>query len=207
MKEAMIGPARLASTAASPSISGLRFSRASFYHPSHLWVRVEEGGSVRIGIDDLARRLLGRVKEIVIPPTETSLRLEQRALTFRGEAGEIDLPAPISGTILARNEDLLADPGKLQRAPHQEVWLIRARPNRLQEDLSGLFYGHRVVTWLRGELEKVRDKLFAAQAVEVGSLPDGGSLDASILESLDPKLRCLLVKDLLLGPTQDQKGR
>lgn len=206
-KEAMIEPARIASTAAAPSISGLRFSRASFYHPSHLWVRVEEGGSVRIGIDDLARRLLGSVEEIAVPPTETQLRLEQKALSFRGEAGTIDLPMPISGTVLARNEDLLADPGKLRRAPHQEVWLVRARPNRLQDDLSGLFYGHRVVAWLREEFEKIRDRILAAQAVEVGSLPDGGSLDASILDSLDPKIRSLLVQDLLLGPTQDQKGR
>ncbi len=73
--------------------------------------------------------------------------------------------------------------------------------------MSGLFYGHRVVAWLRGEIEKVKDKLLAAQAVEAGSLPDGGSLDASVLDSLDPKLRCSLAEDLLLGPTQDQKGR
>jgi glycine cleavage system H lipoate-binding protein len=207
MKETVIEPARLASTAAAPSISGLRFSRASFYHPSHLWVRVEEGGTVRIGIDDLARRLLGRVDEIGVPPLDATLRLEQKALSFRGDAGDIDLPTPISGTILARNEELLADPGKLQRTPHHEVWLVRARPHRLQEDLSGLFYGHRVVNWLRAELDKVRDRLLASQAVEVGSLPDGGSLDAATLDQIDPRLRRFLVEDLLLGPTQDQKGR
>lgn len=207
MRDEAIEPARAASTAGLPSISGLRFSRASFYHPSHLWVRVEEGGHVRVGIDDLARRILGRVEEIVVPQAETSLRLEQKVLSFRGEAGKIDLPMPICGTALARNEDLLADPGKLQRPAHQEVWLLRARPNRLQEDLSGLFYGHRVVAWLRGEIEKVKERLLAAQAVEAGSLPDGGTLDVSILDSLEPKLRCSLAEDLLLGPAQDQKGR
>jgi glycine cleavage system H lipoate-binding protein len=207
LKDAAMDLAPSASTATAPTVSGLRFSRAGFYHASHLWSRVEGGGTVRIGIDDLARRVLGRVEEIAIPQAETSLRLEQKVLSFRGEAGKIDLPMPISGTALARNEELLADPGKLQRPPHQEVWLLRARPDRLQEDLSGLFYGHRVVAWLRGEIEKVKDKLLAAQAVEAGSLPDGGSLDASVLDSLDPKLRCSLAEDLLLGPTQDQKGR
>ncbi len=117
MKDVMIEPARVASTAALPSISGLRFSRASFYHPSHLWVRVEEGGSVRIGIDDLARRVLGRVEEIAVPQAETSLRLEQKVLSFRGEAGKIDLPMPISGTTSPATRNSWPIPGSSKDRP------------------------------------------------------------------------------------------
>jgi glycine cleavage system H lipoate-binding protein len=207
LKDAAMDLAPSASTATAPTVSGLRFSRAGFYHASHLWSRVEGGGTVRIGIDDLARRLLGRVREIRVPQLGTTPRSGQKALSFSGDAGDVDLPMPIGGTIVSRNEELLADPGRLQATPHQEVWLVRTRPSRLQDDLNGLLYGRRVASWLRAEMERVRSRLLAAHAVEVGTLPDGGTLDPAILDRIDSKIRRLLVEDLLLGPTQDQKGR
>jgi glycine cleavage system H protein len=195
------------STIGAPSVPGLRFSRAGFYDLSHLWVRVEGGGTARVGMDDLARRLLGRVREIRVPALGTTIRRGQKVLSFSGDAGEIVLPSPVGGTILARNEELLADPGKLQTSAHPEAWFVRTRPSHLQNDLSGLLYGRRVATWLRAELEKVRIRLLEGQAVAVGTLPDGGTIDPAILDQIDSRLRRLLVEDLLLGSTQDQKGR
>ncbi len=191
----------------SPAVSGLRFSRAGFYHPAHLWARVEGGGIVRVGIDDLARRLLGRVRAIRMPHPGATLRPEQHAWTFDGEAGTVVLPSPIGGTVLSRNEDLLVHPEKLLRTPHREVWLARIRPSRLPEDLGGLLYGGRVTAWLRGEVESVRAHLLAARASEVGALPDGGALDPGVLSGIEVGLRRSLVEELLLRSTRDQKGR
>lgn len=42
-----------------------------FLHPAHVWARVEEQGKVRIGLDDFAQRLVGRIYNVGLPAAET----------------------------------------------------------------------------------------------------------------------------------------
>src|SRR5574338_147507 len=38
-----------------------------FYHPAHLWARVEDQGNVRVGLDDFAQRIIGRAYAVSLP--------------------------------------------------------------------------------------------------------------------------------------------
>lgn len=198
---------RRAGTPAASTVAGLRFSRSGFYHPSHQWVRVEGGAIVRIGLDDLSRRLFAPVCQIDLPLPGTTLRLEQKSWSVSGDWGRTDLPSPVGGTILSRNEDLIIHPEKLRRTPHREIWLVRLRPSRLQEDLGSLLYGSRVAAWLRTETEGVRNRLLATRAAGAHAIPDGGVLDPDVLDSVASGLRRQLIDDLLFGESRRKKGR
>ncbi len=183
-------------------------ARAAFYHACHLWVRIGDGGTVRVGIDDLARRILGPLTRVKLPrPGEEILR-DAPAWTFEGPAGSVVLPSPASGTVVARNRALRAAPERAASMRPNRLWLARLRPERLREDLEHLLYGHRAAAWMRSETEKVRSRLLAAQAVATGTLPDGGSFDPSVLDRLDVSLRRTLIEEILLYPaTRQKKGR
>jgi glycine cleavage system H lipoate-binding protein len=194
-------------SSAAHSVDGFRVSRTSFYHTAHLWARVEEGATVRIGIDDFARRLLGKVAEICWPAQGAAIRLEERVFVFRGDAGEIRLPCPLGGTLLSRNEGLLARPESIAEGPQGGVWLARLRPNRLQEDLSGLLFGRKVGRWLRGELDRVRTNLLQDRSAALGTAPDGGTLDPGVFDHLSPTQRQSIWEELLSGSSGEEKGR
>ena len=187
--------------------TAFRPSRSNFCHPCHLVVRVGSGGTVRIGIDELASRLLGPVKQVRLPVPGTVLQRDCGAWVFQGEAGEAELPAPVGGRVVSRNESLVAYPQLLRETTRREIWLARIRPSRLRGDLERLLYGRRALAWMRGEVEKIRGHLLSVQVVGTGTLPDGGGLDPTVLDRIEVPLRRALIEMILLDPGARQKGR
>jgi glycine cleavage system H protein len=194
-------------TLPTPAPGGFWFSALGFYHPAHLWVQVGAGGSVKIGLDDLARRLLGRVQRVEIPGIRDPLERGGPMARFEGEAGIVELPAPVSGTVLARNEWLLAHPQVLRHGSLRHSWIVRIRPVRLREGLAHLLYGRRARHWWREEIARLRDGWSTASATAAGSLVDGGDILPEALADLDPRVRRILVEELLLRPGHREKGR
>ena len=97
--EAAEAAARPSRPAVASVVGGLRYRRNGFYHPRHVWARVEGEGIVRIGIDDLARRLLGRLRRIELPKRGSTVRVDEPAWILEGDAGRVPLPSPIEGSI------------------------------------------------------------------------------------------------------------
>jgi len=191
---------------ADPKPAAVSLSSSGFYHPSHLWARVGGGGAVWIGIDDFARRLLGRVDDLRLPEVGGFVHRDAPACTLVGEAGSVEMPAPLTGRVMARNEELIAHPESLRSGARREPWLLRVRPSRLRDDLGRLHYGRRAAAWASGEMDAVHRRLLEVQAA-AGTMPDGGTPDSSALDRLDGKLRSVLVADLLTGPAARRKGR
>jgi len=90
------------------------------------WLRQEDGEAV-VGITDYAQDQLGDVVFVELP--EVGRRL-QRGETF-GAVESVkavsDLYAPVSGEVIARNEQLESTPELLNQDPYGEGWLIRVR--------------------------------------------------------------------------------
>lgn len=187
--------------------ASFRPSGHAFYHPCHLWIRIGSGGTVRVGLDAIASILLKPVRDIRIPLPGTNLHRGHKAWTFIGDSGECELPSPVSGKLLSRNESLILHPEQVHESGRRETWLARIRPSRLCEDLETLSYGRRATEWLSRELEKIRGHLVNVHALSTGNLPDGGSLSPMVLDGIDLTLRRALVEDILLDPARRQKGR
>jgi glycine cleavage system H protein len=96
------------------------------YSESDEWVR-REGGDAVCGITAFAAEQLGDIVYLQLPSAG--------AAVTRGESfGEIesvkavsDLYSPISGEVVAVNEDLDRDPSAINRDPYGEGWIVRVR--------------------------------------------------------------------------------
>lgn len=97
------------------------------YADSHEYVR-SEGDTVRVGISAFAVDQLGDIVFVELP--EVGSRVSQGASFGSVESVKAveDLMAPISGTVEARNEAVLASPEELQNDPYGEGWLLVVRP-------------------------------------------------------------------------------
>ncbi|MCP9792238.1 glycine cleavage system protein GcvH [Vulcanococcus limneticus] len=97
------------------------------YADSHEYVR-REGELVRIGISAFAVDQLGDIVFVELPEPGGAIRQGESFGTVESVKAVEEVIAPISGTVEARNEAVLASPEELQNDPYGEGWLLLVRP-------------------------------------------------------------------------------
>lgn len=101
---------------------GLKFAR------SHEWVRVEDDGSVTVGISDHAQEALGDVVFVELPETGSEIAAGDEVAVVESVKAASDIYAPVSGTVLAVNEALTDAPETVNGSPYAEGWFFRLQP-------------------------------------------------------------------------------
>lgn len=108
------------------------------YTKEHEWVsELTAEGTVRIGVTDHAQESLGDVVYVDLPEVGESLEAEATFGEIESTKSVSDLFAPISGEVVAVNEDLDGAPETVNSDPYGAGWLIEVRPADAA-DLDGL---------------------------------------------------------------------
>jgi glycine cleavage system H protein len=106
------------------------------YTGSHQWVRVERDGALTVGITDHAQEQLGDVVYVQHPETGRKVKRGENCAVVESVKTASDIPAPVSGEIVAVNPALADAPQKLNEEPYA-AWLFRIKPADTAE-LGGL---------------------------------------------------------------------
>lgn len=93
------------------------------YTREHEWLRIEER-RVRVGITDYAQEALGDVVYIDLPATGTRVEKGQPFGEVESTKSVSDLYAPVTGTIVERNERLESAPELVNSEPYGEGWMV-----------------------------------------------------------------------------------
>lgn len=93
------------------------------YHPEHTWARREDG-RVTVGITDYAQDELDTVVFVDLPEPQTRVEYGQPFGEIESTKTVNDLVAPVSGTVVGRNEALQDDPELVNRDPYGDGWMI-----------------------------------------------------------------------------------
>ncbi|WP_461535630.1 glycine cleavage system protein GcvH [Spongorhabdus nitratireducens] len=97
------------------------------YASSHEWVQVEEGGVVAIGITDHAQQLLGDVVFVELPEVGTALSTGDEVGVVESVKAASDIYAPVSGEVVAVNEELDEAPETVNSAPYTDGWIFKLK--------------------------------------------------------------------------------
>lgn len=103
------------------------------YTATHEWIRVEEDNSVTIGITDHAQDLLGDIVFIELPEEGSTVSAKDELSVIESVKAASDIYAPVSGEIIAVNEDLADAPETVNSSPYEEGWICRILPSNLAE--------------------------------------------------------------------------
>ena len=104
------------------------------YLDSHEWAR-EEDGTVRIGISDFAQDELGDVVFVELPDDGDELAREEDFGVVESIKAVSDIYAPLAGTVVETNEDLLDEPELVNEDPYGEGWMIAVDPDESLDHL------------------------------------------------------------------------
>jgi glycine cleavage system H protein len=96
------------------------------YTPMHEWVRTpgDTEGSVRVGITHFAQDALGDIVYVSLPEVGEELQSGTTCGELESTKSVSDIYAPVSGTVVARNESLAATPELVNSDPYEAGWLF-----------------------------------------------------------------------------------
>ena len=95
------------------------------YTKSHEWVRINDDGSVTIGITDHAQDLMGDMVYIELPEVGDNLETGKECAVVESVKAASDVYAPLDGEILEVNETITESPEVINQDPYEEGWMFR----------------------------------------------------------------------------------
>ncbi len=107
------------------------------YTKSHEWVRLEDDGSLTVGITEHAQGLLGDMVFVELPDIGDEFEAEQDCAVVESVKAASDIYCPVEGEVIAVNEELEDAPEQINVNAYHEGWLFRIKPLK-EDDLGGL---------------------------------------------------------------------
>ena len=106
------------------------------YTKSHEWVKLEEDGTITIGITYHAQELLGEMVFVEIPQVGRQIKQGEECAVVESVKAAADVYAPITGEVIETNSELESAPEKINQDTYS-AWLYKLKPSNIA-DLSEL---------------------------------------------------------------------
>jgi glycine cleavage system H protein len=106
------------------------------YTNDHEWVSVE-GNVATVGITDFAQSELGDIVFVEFPELNSTVEKGQSTGSIEAVKTVADLYMPISGTVIAVNENLDKNPEAVNDTPYDDGWMVKIEITN-QDEISDL---------------------------------------------------------------------
>ena len=166
------------------------------YHPGHTWALSESPNLVRVGMDDFAAKLTGRVESITLPQRGQWIRQGQKMCTLYRDDYAVDMVSPIEGSVSDINQALMQDPKLALRDPYGEGWLVTVQSPDAKTSFKNLLGGAMARWWT----EESASRLQRRMPMALGALAQDGGVAMDDISTQIPDQEWLpLAKEFFLS--------
>ncbi len=103
------------------------------FAPSHEWVRVENDGTLTVGLSGHAQQQLGDLVFVETPEVDRECEAEEGIAVVESVKAASDIYAPVAGRIVDTNPNLSDNPELVNSDPYGEGWLFKLAPNDIDD--------------------------------------------------------------------------
>jgi glycine cleavage system H lipoate-binding protein len=166
------------------------------YHPGHTWALSESPNLVRVGMDDFAAKLAGKVDSINLPQRGQWIRQGQKMCTLYRDDYAVDMVSPIEGSVSDINQALMQDPKLALRDPYGEGWLVTVQSPDAKTSFKNLLGGAMARWWT----EESASRLQRRMPMALGALAQDGGVAMDDISTQIPDQEWLpLAKEFFLS--------
>jgi glycine cleavage system H lipoate-binding protein len=127
-----------------------------FFEPNHTWLHLEESGVAKLGIDDFARHIIGKIDGADTKSAGDRVERGEAILRVWRGGRAIAFRAPIDGRVEEVNTELLTA-GELRGIePYTASWLYRIQPKDTSLVTKTMVIGAEAKSWLKREVERLK---------------------------------------------------
>jgi glycine cleavage system H protein len=165
-----------------------------YYHLGHSWAAPEGKNLVKVGVNDFAQRLVGKIDAIQLPGIGSTIHQGDKGWTLEVDSKKIDMLSPVDGKVVAINEKIVNSPEDINRDPYVS-WLMEVESPKFSANKKQLLSGSLAGKWM----EEVRENLLSRMSYNLGLVyQDGGLLVDGMARSLDKDKWDEIVKEFFL---------
>ena len=162
-------------------VDGFQVPENISYHPGHSWLVRERKNVLRVGADEFAAALLGKVEKIELPKPGQWIRQGQKVLSFYRDGVKTEMVSPTEGEVMEINSEVLSNPAALRSDPYGKGWLMAVHVPDEENTGRNLVPKSLVREWM---LEAV-ERLYSRQPALAGAVAaDGGRPAQDLLAAL-----------------------
>lgn len=107
------------------------------YTASHEWVKLNDDGTVSIGITEHAQELLGDVVFVETPEIDTEFASGEACCVVESVKAASDIYMPIGGEVIDTNGALTDTPELINSSPYDDGWIFKIKPSN-EDELNDL---------------------------------------------------------------------
>ena len=160
-----------------------------FISEGHCWAAMFEDGSVRVGLDDFARKLLGAIDGIEFPNLGMMITRGQPLFTVTQGTRRVSFLSPVSGKVLENNAGLGKHLDALEHTAYGENWICVIDADKLDAEIKELKIGNAAVAFYQEELDrfKTMTKSMSRRTPDGGTTPVGEEMYSGEMQDLDDR--------------------
>lgn len=114
----------------------MEFPEELKFSKEHIWLRID-GSRAVVGISDYAQHSLGDIAAVELPDEGDQVEQEDSMGSIEAHKTVAELYAPVSGTVIAVNEEAVDSPSLLNDDPYDGGWLLEIELDD-RDELKGL---------------------------------------------------------------------
>jgi glycine cleavage system H lipoate-binding protein len=161
---------------AEKKIKGFTVRDDVYYLPNHVWLKVE-GEHAKVGIDDFAARIIGKINRVQLAEKSRIGRAEQCWGLSSGH-GDVLMKLGVDAEVVEKNAALNDEPALVNSDPYNKGWLLKIK---VPTGIDQLTKGSSATGWLEKEFEKLHQDLEQSAGI---TITDGGELIEDLNERI-----------------------
>ena len=177
-------------------VGGFQVPENLRYHPGHTWALSESPSLVRVGMDEFAAKLTGKVARITLPKRGQWIRQGQKIWTLHRDGVAVDMVSPIEGSVADINEAAVRDPGLARKDPYGEGWLVTVQSPDAKTNFRNLLSGALARWWTEESALRLQKRIPLALGVLA---QDGGVAVDNLTVQLPDQDWAELAKEFFLA--------
>ena len=178
-------------------VSGFQVPENVRYHAGHTWALSESRELVRVGLDDFASKLIGKIEGIALPQRGRWVRQGQKIWTIFRDGKSVDMVSPIEGTVSDVNDAVAKNPSLVLKDPYGEGWIVTVQAPDSKINFRNLLGGALARMWTEDSASRLGKRMPLAMAAALAQ--DGGIAVDDITAHLPSEDWSALTKEFFLS--------
>lgn len=156
-----------------------------FISEGHCWANIAEDGTAKVGMDDFAKKIVGKIDSVGLPNLGMAVKKGQSLFTVNQGQRSISFKSPVSGKVKEVNKFINDELDSLDASPYDINWICEIDTDELDTEIPNLKIGKAAVLLYEEDIQRLQELKNKTRTGKESQLSPNGAIFVGEMEKLD----------------------